>query len=247
MGRAIAIRFAREGAQVALIDRDVAACAVVGAEIRAAGGSTTFIQADVAELGEARRAIDAAAKAYGRLDVLVNSNWTPTSFTPLLQKPEEDFRASMNAVFFGTLGAMQAAVPHMRALGGGRIINVAAPYGHTTFHNVGDAVATDWSLQGLTRAAAVEWGKYQILTNLLIPGLLDTPEFHRYRAENPAYVDGLIKQMPLRRLGDPIEDLGGAALLLASDEGCFITGQPIFSDGGQHINTAAFKPRASLA
>jgi NAD(P)-dependent dehydrogenase (short-subunit alcohol dehydrogenase family) len=243
-GRGIALRFAHEGAKIALIDRDSAKCDALVKEIQTAGGTATFIRADIAAQGDAQRAVDAAASAYGRLDVLVNSNWVLRSFTPLLEKPEEDFEASMHAVFFGTLRAMRAAVPHMRKAGGGRIINVAAPYGYTSFHNIADAVSTDWSLQGLTRVAAVEWGKYQILVNLLVPALLDIPEFQQYRAENPAYVDGLLKQMPLRRLGDPIEDLGGAALLLATDEGCFITGQPIFSDGGQHLNTATFKPRA---
>jgi 3-oxoacyl-[acyl-carrier protein] reductase len=182
IGRGIAFRFAREGAKIALIDRDAAKGAALAKEIQTAGGMATFIRADVAAQGDAQRAVDAAANAYGRLDV-----------------------------------------------------------------NIADAVSTDWSLQGLTRAAAVEWGKYQILTNLLIPALIDIPEFQQYRAENPAYVDGLIMQMPLRRLGDSVEDLGGAALLLASDEGCFIIGHPVFADGGHHINTATFRPRARQA
>jgi 3-oxoacyl-[acyl-carrier protein] reductase len=244
IGRGIAVRFAREGARLALIDRDPAKGAAVVREIVAAGGTARFIEADVAVPGTAQRAVDAAAEGYGRLDILVNSNWNQAPWLPLLEKPEEEFQTSMNTGFFGTLRAMRAAVPHMRKLGGGRIINVASPYGHTTYQNVSDAVSTDWSLQGLTRAAGVEWGCYNILTNLLAPGLVDIPEFQEYRAQNPAMVDALLQQMPLRRLGDPVEDIGGAALLLASDEGCYIIGHPIFADGGQHMNPATFKPRA---
>jgi len=244
IGRGIAVRFAREGASLALIDRDADRGAQLAREIAGAGGMAKFIQADVAVPGEAQRAVDAAAVALGRLDVLVNSNWTPSPCTPLIDKAEADFEACLSARFLGTLRAMRAAVPHMRTVGGGRIINVASPYGYTTYHNIADDVSTDWSLHGLTRAAGVEWGQYQITTNLLVPALADIPEFQRYRSENPEYVDGLLRQMPLRRLGDPVEDIGGAALFLACDEGCFIIGHPIFADGGQHINTATFKPRA---
>lgn len=247
IGRGIARRFAREGTSLALVDRDAQAGAGLVREIEADGGRARFMAADVAMPGEAQRVVEATVAALGRLDILVNSNWRRASWTPLLEKSEEDFVDGMNAGFFGTLRAMRAAVPHMRKVGGGRIINVAAPYGHTTFHNVADAVAVEYALQGLTRAAGVEWGKYQILTNLLVPALADIPEFREYRAQDPRYVEGLMRMMPQRRLGDPVEDIGGAAVLLACDEGCYITGQSIYVDGGQHLNTATFKPRAEAA
>ena len=244
IGRGIAMRFARAGAELALIDHDAAEGATLARKIAATGGKCRFIQADFAARGEAQRAIDEAAAAFGRLDILVNSNWSRTPWRPLLEKDEEDFRAALELGLFGALRSMRAAVPHMRKVGGGRIINIAAPYGHTSLVNIADAVTVGYSLQGLTRAAAAEWGQYQILTNLLVPSLVDIPEFQQYRAQNPAYVDALIGMMPLRRLGDPIEDIGGAALLLACDEGCFITGHPIYADGGQFMNPATFKPPA---
>jgi len=244
IGRGIAMRFARAGARLGLIDHDAAKGAALARDLASAVGDARFIHADVAACGEAQRAIDAVAASFGRLDILVNSLWSRTPWRPLLEKDEEDFRGSLELGLFGTLRAMRAAVPHMRRLGGGRIINIAAPYGHTSLFNIADAVTVGYSLQGLTRAAAAEWGQYQILTNLLVPSLVDIPEFQQYRAQNPAYVDALIAMMPLRRLGDPIEDIGGAALLLACDEGCFITGHPIYADGGQFMNPATFKPPA---
>jgi 3-oxoacyl-[acyl-carrier protein] reductase len=242
IGRAIAVRFAREGAKVALVDTDEAKGAELVKQISAASGTAKFIKADVAIKGEAQRAIDEAAKTFGRLDVLANSNWTPTPWKSLIDKEEADFENQINRCVLATLRAMKAVFPHLKKEGGGRIVNVASPFGATTYAHIGDAVASDWSLQGLTRAAAVEWGQYNILTNMLIPGLADIPEFQNYRASDPAYVDNILRQMPLQRLGDPVEDIGGAAMYLVSDEGCFLTGHPVFADGGQHMNGATFAP-----
>jgi NAD(P)-dependent dehydrogenase (short-subunit alcohol dehydrogenase family) len=201
IGRAIAVRFAREGAKVAVVDTDAAKGAAVVKQIEAAGGTAKFIKADVAFKGAAQRAVDEAAKAFGRLDVLANSNWALTPWKGLLAKDEADFER---------------------------------------------AIAADWSIQGLTRAAGVEWAEHNILTNMLIPGLADIPEFLAYRATDRAYVDNILRQMPLRRLGDPVEDIGGAAMLLASDEGCFIVGHAVYADGGQHMNGATFAPGVKM-
>jgi NAD(P)-dependent dehydrogenase (short-subunit alcohol dehydrogenase family) len=242
IGRAIAARFAREGAKVAVVDTDAAEGAEVVKQIGAAGGTAKFIKANVAVKGEARRAIDEAAKTFGRLDVLVNSNWLLTPWKCLLDKDEADFEESLNRCVLGTLRAMNAAFPHMKKQSGGRIVNIASPYGATTYANIGDSVTSDWSLQGLTRAASVEWGEHNILVNMLIPGLVDIPEFQNYRATDRTHVDNILRQMPLERLGDPVEDIGGAAMFLVSDEGCFINGHPIYADGGQHLNGATFAP-----
>lgn len=242
IGRAIAMRFAREGAKVALVDSDDAKGTEVVKRIEAAGGTARFIKADVAVKGEAQRAIDEAARSFGRIDVLVNSNWTLTPWKSLLDKDEADYEQQINRCVLGTLRAMKAVFPHLKRQGGGRIVNVASPYGATTYANIGDSIASDWSIQGLTRAAGVEWGEHNILTNMLIPGLADIPEFQDYRATDPAYVDNILRQMPLKRLGDPVEDIGGAAMFLVSDEGCFINGHPVYADGGQHMNGATFAP-----
>lgn len=246
IARAIAQRFAREGAAVGLIDRDAPAGAALAAELAQRGAKASAFTADFAVAREAERAIDAVAGAFGRLDVLVHNAWTPTTFAPLLEKPESDFRASLETGLFGALRAMRAAAPHLRKAGGGRIILVGPPYGHTTYANVADAVCTEYALQGLTRAAGVEWGKFQIVTNLLLPALADVPEFQSYRALHAAAVKSLLSMQPLRRLGDPVEDIGGAAVMLACDEGCFITGHTIYADGGQHMNPATFRPSAPV-
>ena len=244
IARAIAKRFAREGATVGLIDRSAAAADALAAELTRDGAKARAFAADLTVAGEAGRAVDALAGTLGRLDVLVHNAWTPASYTPLLEKAEGEFRESIETGVFGALRAMRAAVPHLRKAGGGRIILVGAPYGHTTYANVADAVCTDHALQGLARAAGVEWGEFQIATNLLLPALADVPEFRAYRSQHAAAVASLLPMQSLRRLGDPVEDIGGAAVMLACDEGCFITGHTIYADGGQHMNPATFRPLA---
>ena len=242
IGRGIAIRFAREGAKTALIDSDPKKGAELVKQIEATGGTAKFFHCKVAAKGEARRAIDDAVEAFGSLYVLANCNWQQTPWTAFESKAEEDFATELNRTAVGAVRCMQAAFPHLKQGGGGRVINVGSPYGATTYINVGDAVATDWALQGITRAAAVEWGQHNILVNYLSPAVVDIPEFQAFRASHTASVDRVLRVMPLQRLGDPVEDVGGAAMYLASDEACFINGHPIYADGGQFLNAGVFAP-----
>lgn len=242
IGRGIATRFAREGAGTAIIDTDATKGAEIVRQIEAAGGTARFFRADVAAKGEAKRVIEEVVQSFGRLDVLANCNWAQLPWKSLADKDEADFEAAISRNLFGALHAMRAAYPQMKKQGGGRIINVGSPYGATTFNNVTDAITADWSLQGLTRGAAVEWAQSNVLVNYLSPALADIPEFQAYRATDPAYIDRVLGQTALKRLGDPVEDIGGAAMFLASDEGCFVTGHPVYADGGQFISSAVFAP-----
>lgn len=246
IGRGIAIRFAREGAKTAIIDTDAKKGADIVKQIKSAGGTAMFFRADVTLLGEAKRVIDEVAKSLGGIYVLANCNWRQTPWTGFADKTEVDFHSSLDHGAMGAVRYMQAAFPHMKKGGGGRIINVGSPYGATTYLNVGDSVATDWALQGITRAAAVEWAQFNILTNFLSPAVVDIPEFQAYRERNKATVDRILRTAPLRRIGDPVEDIGGAAMYLASDEACFVNGHPIYADGGQFLNYGVFSPGIKL-
>jgi NAD(P)-dependent dehydrogenase (short-subunit alcohol dehydrogenase family) len=242
IGRGIATRFAREGAQVALIDSDATRGRELVSQIEASGGKAKFFQADVTAEQDAKRAINEAIQACGRLDVLANSNWAQAPWKPLAEKDVADFASAINRNLFGALYSMRAVYSQMKQQGGGRIINVGSPYGATTFNNVTDAITADWALQGLTRATAAEWAISNILVNFLSPALVDIPEFQAFRATDPVYIDRVLAQTALKRLGDPVEDIGGAAMFLASDEACFITGHPVYADGGQFISSAVFAP-----
>ena len=242
VARGIAVRFAREGAIVAVVDSDADAGIETTREVEAQGGRTQFIHADATVKGEAANAVDAAIEAFGRVDILVNAIDTRTEAGPLETKSERDFETQLNGDFIAAVRAMQAIYPHMKANGGGRIVNVGSIYGANAYLHVADTAARDMALQGLTRSAGSEWAKDKVLVNFLAPAIPDVVEFHAYRDGRPELVDRLVKNTPLERAMDPVEDIGGAALYLVSDEACFVVGHTVYADGGQHLVAAVMEP-----
>jgi 3-oxoacyl-[acyl-carrier protein] reductase len=132
----------------------------------------------------------------------------------------------------------------MKAAGSGRIVNLGSIYGPTANEGVTDAVTMDFALTGLSRSAGVEWGRDGILVNFLQAAVPDIDVFAGYRARKGGSVDTLIANTAMPRLADPVEDVGGAAMFLVSDEACFILGHRVLADGGQHLTAAIFEPGA---
>jgi len=231
IGRGIALRFAREGASVAVLDGELAAAQSTADAIGAAGGRAfAGIAPWDASVGAA---VQRAVTQLGGLQVLVLNVLPTPVVAPFEAHPAEAFGMAFARVQ-AAAAAMQAALPHLRASGGGRIINVGHRYGEGVNEGIAAYNAAAWSLVGLTRTAAVDWGQYQIATNMLLP-LADTPEFRDCHARRAKVLDLMIGQLPLARLGDPEEDIGAAALFLASDASTFVNGEILHGDGGQHI------------
>lgn len=240
LAQGIARRFAREGAKVVLVDRDAAVARkaaghIAGAEAR---------QADLTDPAAAYALAEAVVGSHGRIDILVNGGHAALKWERLADKQPGDFTAAFDAVVLSAVNAMQAVQPAMAKAGGGRIVNLGSIYGPSANEGVTDAVTMDGALAALTRAAGVEWAKDGILVNFLQPGLPDIKAFAEYRAKRPQSVADLIANMPMPRLADPVEDIGGAAMFLVSDEARFIVGHKVFADGGQHLVAAVFEPGA---
>jgi 3-oxoacyl-[acyl-carrier protein] reductase len=215
VGEGIARRFAREGATLAAIDP----------------------QANTATIGGL---VSGAAGDLGRLDVLV-CNLLPSSHArPLADLDDPSIDHALGSVR-GTLAAMRAALPWLRDSGRGRIVLIGHRYGESVGESLGAYNAAAWGLVGLARTAAVEWGPHQIATNVLVP-LARTAEFEAARSRRPGVVDRLVDQLPLRRVGDPVEDIGAAAALLASDAMCWVNGEIVYADGGQHVAGPVLNP-----
>lgn len=181
----------------------------------------------------------------GRLDVLVCNLLPPSAARGLTETDDQVISESLRSIT-ATVAAMRTALPHLRESGRGRIVLVGHRYGESVNEALGAYNVAAWGLVGLARSAAVEWGQYQITTNVLLP-LARTAEFESARARRTALVDRLVEQLPLRRVGDPEEDVGGAAALLASDLMCFVNGEVLHADGGLHVagpvlNPARFAP-----
>jgi 3-oxoacyl-[acyl-carrier protein] reductase len=136
--------------------------------------------------------------------------------------------------------AMQEAFLPLRAQGG-RIIIIGHRYGETINEGLAAYNAAAWALVGLTRSAAVDWGQHQITTNMVLP-LAVTSELRAALERRPRVLELLLSQLPLRRAGDPVEDIGGAVVFLASDDAGFINGEIVHADGGQHVAGPVLNP-----
>jgi 3-oxoacyl-[acyl-carrier protein] reductase len=245
VAQGIARRFAREGAAVVLVDRDAAEAARAAAVIVAEGGRAEWHGADIAADGVATKLVQEVADAHGGIDILVNAAHAALSWAPLADKKEAEFVAGFRDVVVAAVAAMRAVRPHMLRRGGGRIVNVGSIYGPTANEGVTDAVTMDGALASLTRAAGMEWARDNILVNYLQSAMPDIAVFKDYRAERGPIVDHLIWNTAMKRRADPMEDIGGAAMFLVSDEACFIVGHKVFADGGQHMTAAVFEPGAA--
>lgn len=236
----IARRFVREGATVILVAADDAAATAAAAAVPGATGRA----ADLMTAAGARALADAVVGAHGKIDILLNGNHAALKWDRLDAKDPADFATAFATVVQSAVHAMQAVYPVMRKAGRGRIVNLGSVYGPTANEGVTDAVTMDGALTALTRSAGVEWAKDGILVNFLQAAMPDIAVFNDYRQKRGASVATLIGNTAMPRLADPVEDVGGAAMFLVSDEACFIVGHRVLADGGQHMTAAVFEPGA---
>jgi NAD(P)-dependent dehydrogenase (short-subunit alcohol dehydrogenase family) len=211
---------------------------------RAAAERTSSEGAQVLTVEATAQAIEATVKRHAHIDALVNFVPDACQWLPFVEKPTTDF-ADVFAALQGITQVMRAAYPYLKA-SHGRVVNVGSVYGASAFAHLSDRVTSDYALQGLSRAVGVEWAKDGILVNYLGPGALDVPEFRTWHKAHAEAIDKRIRGVALQRLGDPVEDFGGALLFLLSDESCFIVGHPVLADGGQHLVAPVFEPGANL-
>ncbi|HVE07987.1 MAG TPA: SDR family oxidoreductase [Paraburkholderia sp.] len=236
LGRAIALRYAAEGACVALADlreEPVEGGATTLALIEAAGGRAFFVDTDVGEWSHIDRLIDATVQRFGRLDVMVNNAATYTS-TNLLESTEAQWervlRVNLTGMFFGCKRAVQQMVTQepideVR----GRIVNISSQHGMVA--SPGDApygVSKGGTVQ-LTRQVAVDHAPDLIVCNAVAPGKIITGK--PGAANDPQALDYSRRRTPWPRLGRP-EDVAGAALFLGSSLASFVTGINLMVDGG---------------
>jgi len=239
IGRGVARAFAAEGARVVVANRTAETGEAVAAEIErdfgAQGAEAVYVQTDVADEGSVRALVESALGELGRVDVLVN-NATPSGGMSRLERmATQDVEEHIRVNYYGAFWAMQAAFPHMRARGSGRIINMCSLNGinahrYTTMYN-----ASKEALRALTRTAAVEWGQYGITCNVICP-FAASPPWEVFVRLDPERAGAVVDSNPARRVGDAEADIGPVAVFLASEESRYVTGNTIHADGGGHIN-----------
>jgi NAD(P)-dependent dehydrogenase (short-subunit alcohol dehydrogenase family) len=178
------------------------------------------------------------------LDVLVLNVLPAAAATPLATaEPAATEHALARVVLAQRL--MQACLPAL-SVRGGRILLIGHRYGEAINEGLAAYNCAAWALVGLMRTAAIEWGPLQITTNLVLP-LADTAELRAALSQRPRVVEQLIGQLPLGRVGCPLEDVGSAVAFLASDAAAFINGEIVYADGGQHVAGPVLNPSRFMA
>lgn len=231
VGLGIARAFAAAGASIVITGRTEAKLQGVVPELEELGGTVAICAGDTRKREDAERAVALAVERFGGLHVLVNNAQSSIPGKPLEQIDDEQIRMTVESGLYGTIQHMQAAFPHMQT-SGGSIINFGSREGIFGGIGFGIYAATKEAIRGVSRVAAREWGKHNIRVNVLCPAAL-SPVAIKYLAENPEQAEMYRKEISLGRFGDPEQDIGPAAVFLASDDSRYVTGQTINVDGGQ--------------
>ncbi len=240
IGRAIARRFAREGAKVAAWDVSDAGEGVAE-ELVAAGGRGEFRRVDVTDKDAVAQAVGELGAREGRIDVLINNagivrdgqlvKWKDGAVASVMSDEQFDCVIDVNlrAPFLCT----REVVPHMIRTGGGAIVNASSVVG--VYGNFGQTnyVATKSAIIGMTRVWAREFGRYHIRVNAIAPGFVATD---MVKAMPPKVLESMVSHTPLGRFGTP-EELAEAYVWLASDAASFVTGAVLSVDGGLVVGT----------
>lgn len=230
VGAAVALELARNGADIALAyNRSRAEADATAQEIAALGRRAAVLQADLAQVAECRRLVDEAASALGRLDVLVNMASVYVS-TPYDQLTDMDWEAGVGVDLRATHLCTQAAVPHMRRQGGGRVINFTdwvAASGRPRYTGYVPYYVAKTGVIGLTQVLALELAKDQILVNAVAPGPILPPP-----GTSEEEIAAVERATPLGRWGGPQEVAKAVRFLVDTD---FVTGEVIRVDGGRHV------------
>ncbi len=243
IGRAIALRFAREGARVAAVDIDREGAEETAGQIRDGGGVATALSVDLVQIAHIEPMIAEAVSFLGRLDILVN-NAGRVEIKPFLDVTETEWDEVMDLNLKGTYFCLQAGARYMIRQGdGGRIINMSSISGRHGRADSSVYAASKMAIISITQSAALAFAERGILVNALCPGVVATAMWDHIdedRARLFGYERGtararLVEKIPLKRASEP-EEIATAAVFIASDENTLITGQSINVDGGMEMN-----------
>jgi 3-oxoacyl-[acyl-carrier protein] reductase len=241
IGRATALRFARDGARIAAWDVTRSASSALLESIGAAGGDGVFQDVNVADAAAVQAAVDEVVARWGRVDVLVNNagivrdaqlvKWKDGAVAATLA--DEQWQAVIDVNLKGVMVCTRAVVPHMIKAGGGVVLNASSVVG--LYGNFGQTnyAATKAGVIAMTQTWARELGRYGIRVNAVAPGFIAT---EMVQAMPARVLEGMVSHTPVNRLGRP-EDVANAYAWLASDEAGFVHGAVLSVDGGLVLGT----------
>ena len=229
IGRAIAHGLAEAGADVIPTSRRGEHVDAAAQEIEERGRRSLRITSDVADRSSLQRVLDEGIKAFGKVDILVNSAGR-TKRAPTVDFIEEDWNNILETNLTGTLRACQIFGRHMLERAYGRIINIASLSTFVALYEVAAYSASKAAVASLTKSLAVEWGERGVCTNAIAPGVFRTALNEKLLDETERGREFLLRT-PMKRFGK-VEELAGAAVFLASDAASFVNGEVLVVDGG---------------
>jgi NAD(P)-dependent dehydrogenase (short-subunit alcohol dehydrogenase family) len=242
IGRGVARRFAREGANVLVAELDEKSGRTCADEIADEFGvRSLFVRTDVGVREQVVEAVDRTVAEFGSVDILVNNAWGGGTTSRLEYKTEQAMEHGFRVGLMSSFWAMQAAFPHMKAAGWGRIISVCSLNGVNAHMYTVEYNTAKEALRSLTRTAAREWGRHGICANIICPAAA-TVAYEAFRRASPENAAKLLEQNPMGRMGDPEADIAPVVAFLASDDARYVTGNTLFVDGGGHINGVSWAP-----
>lgn len=230
IGKASAIAIAKEGAKVVIVDVPQSKHDEALNEIKAAGnGEAIFIAVDVSDAESVKQAVAKTVETYGRLDIALNNAGISANGVSFVDDTAESFQRILQVNLNGIANGMRYQVEQFLKQGGGVIVNMGSAMGLIAQTDNSAYVASKHGVHGLTKAAAVEYGKQNIRINAIAPGYINSPLLKQHFST--AQMDQVIAQHPIGRLGLP-EEIAKAFLFLASDDASFITATVLPVDGG---------------
>ena len=229
IGKALALGLANADADVVVVGRTVSACDATAEEIRAMGKKALSIPTDVTDQAAIEAMVEKAVAEFGHIDILMNNAGAAVT-KPAEEITMEEWDNVVNVDLRGAFMVAQACGKQMIKQKGGRIINTISVYGYVGGKLVIPYVAAKGGLAQVTKGLAMEWAKYNINVNALVPGYIIT-EINKDEFANEKVYNSIVRKIPMRRLGQ-VEDLIGSVVFLASDASNYVTGAVIAADGG---------------
>ncbi|GIW10509.1 MAG: beta-ketoacyl-ACP reductase [Dehalococcoidia bacterium] len=232
IGEAIARRLAEEGADVAVNDLDAGLAEQSAELVRSLGRRSCVLVGDVSDFATVQQLVEQAISDLGRIDILVNNAGIFIDKSIFRMEPA-DFEKVLRVNLFGAWNFIKCVVPGMRERRYGKIVNISS---RAMLGNPGQSnySASKAGLVGMTRALALELGKFNINVNAVAPGAVMTDLLRQTSEEN---IQRMLANTPLGRLGEPV-DIANAVLFLASDEASYITGQTLIVCGGRSLGAS---------